>query len=140
MRFRNGIIIGMVAFMVFILTLVIIISSKGSELTSDDYYVKDKKFQKELDARQTASDLKNPAKVSFSNDTLSVSFSDNSLATDVEISFVRPNDKSLDRTINISKVPANIPISFLKKGNYSAVIVYKIKGKFCEQVEDITIK
>lgn len=140
MRFRNGIIIGMVAFMVFILTLVIIISSKGSELTSDDYYVKDKKFQKELDARQTASDLKNPAKVSFSNDTLSVSFSDNSFATDVEISFVRPNDKSLDRTINISKVPANIPISFLKKGNYSAVIVYKIKGKFCEQVEDITIK
>lgn len=140
MRFRNGIIIGMVAFMVFILTLVIIISSKGSELTSDDYYVKDKKFQKELDARQTASDLKNPAKVSFSNDTLSVSFSDNSHATDVEISFVRPNDKSLDRTINISKVPANIPISFLKKGNYSAVIVYKIKGKFCEQVEDITIK
>jgi hypothetical protein len=140
MRFRNGIIIGMVAFMVFILTLVIIISSKGSELTSDDYYVKDKKFQSELDARQKASDLGNPANVKVTNDTLSVSFSDNSVVSDVEISFVRPNDKSLDRTIKIAKIPALIPISFLKKGNYSAEIVYKVKGKYCEQVEDITIK
>ncbi|NBR14186.1 MAG: hypothetical protein EBQ94_10085 [Flavobacteriales bacterium] len=140
MRFRNGIIIGMVAFMAFILTLVIIISSKGSELTSDDYYVKDQNFQAEINARQTASDLGNPAKVRVSNDTLSVSFTDNSTVSDVELSFIRPNDKSLDRTIKISKIPALIPISFLKKGNYKVEIVFKVKGKNCEQVEDITIK
>ena len=42
MKFRNGIIIAMIAFVAFIVTLAIVISSKDSELTSEDYYIEKK--------------------------------------------------------------------------------------------------
>ena len=140
MRFRNGIIIGMVLFMVFILSLVVVISSKGSELTTEDYYLKDKNFQQNINARQLAIDNENPAVVKVENKLLSIAFKENRLAEKVKISFSRPNDKALDREVKIGTIPSTVPVRFLKNGNYDMVITYEIEGEKYEQVEELIVE
>ena len=140
MRFRNGIIAGMVLFMVFILSLVVVLSSKGSELTTEDYYLKDKNFQQNINARQLAMDIKNPAIVKVENKLLSIVFKENRVASNVMISFTRPNDKSLDREVKIGTTPATVPVKFLEKGNYDMTITYQIEGKKYEQVEELIVE
>ncbi len=140
MRFRNGIIAGMVLFMVFILSLVVVLSSKGSELTTEDYYLKDKNFQQNINARQLAMDIKNPAIVKVENKLLSIVFKENRVASNVMISFTRPNDKSLDREVKIGTTPATVPVKFLEKGNYDMTITYQIDGKKYEQVEELIVE
>jgi hypothetical protein len=140
MRFRNGIIAGMVLFMVFILSLVVVLSSKGSELTTEDYYLKDKNFQQNINARQLAMDIQNPAIVKIENKLLSIAFKENRLAENVKISFSRPNDKALDREVKIGSVPSTVPVKFLKNGNYEMVITYEIEGKKYEQVEELIVE
>lgn len=140
MRFRNGIIAGMVLFMVFILSLVVVLSSKGSELTTEDYYLKDKNFQQNINARQLAMDIKNPAIVKVENKLLSIVFKENRVASNVMISFTRPNDKSLDREVKIGTTPATVPVKFLEKGNYDITITYQINGKKYEQVEELIVE
>ena len=140
MAFRNGIIAGMVLFMVFILSLVVVLSSKGSELTTEDYYLKDKNFQQNINARQLAMDIKNPAIVKVENKLLSIVFKENRVASNVMISFTRPNDKSLDREVKIGTTPATVPVKFLEKGNYDMTITYQIEGKKYEQVEELIVE
>jgi hypothetical protein len=140
MRFRNGIIIGMVLFMVFILSLVVVLSSKGSELTTEDYYLKDKNFQQNINARQLAADIHNPAIVKIENKLLSIAFKENRLAEKVKISFSRPNDKALDREVKIGTIPSTVPVRFLKNGNYDMVITYEIEGEKYEQVEELIVE
>jgi len=140
MRFRNGIIVGMVLFMVFILSLVVVLSSKGSELTTEDYYLKDKNFQQNINARQLAMDIKNPAIIKVENKLLSIAFKENRVASNVMISFTRPNDKSLDREIKIGTTPASVPVKFLQKGNYDMTITYQIDSKKYEQVEELIVE
>ncbi len=140
MAFRNGIIAGMVLFMVFILSLVVVLSSKGSELTTEDYYLKDKNFQQNINARQLAMDIKNPAIVKVENKLLSIVFKENRVASNVMISFTRPNDKSLDREVKIGTTPATFPVKFLEKGNYDMTITYQIDGKKYEQVEELIVE
>jgi hypothetical protein len=140
MAFRNGIIAGMVLFMVFILSLVVVLSSKGSELTTEDYYLKDKNFQQNINARQLAMDIQNPAIVKIENKLLSIAFKENRLAENVKISFSRPNDKALDREVKIGSVPSTVPVKFLKNGNYDMVITYEIEGKKYEQVEELIVE
>ena len=140
MRFRNGIIAGMVLFMVFILSLVVVLSSKGSELTTEDYYLKDKNFQQNINARQLAMDIKNPAIIKVKNKLLSIVFKENRVASNVIISFTRPNDKSLDREVKIGTTPATVPVKFLEKGNYDITITYQINGKKYEQVEELIVE
>ncbi len=140
MGFRNGIIAGMVLFMVFILSLVVVLSSKGSELTTEDYYLKDKNFQQNINARQLAMDIQSPAIVKIENKLLSIAFKENRLAENVKISFSRPNDKALDREVKIGSIPSTVPIKFLKNGNYDMVITYEIEGKKYEQVEELIVE
>ena len=130
----------MVLFMVFILSLVVVLSSKGSELTTEDYYLKDKKFQQNINARQLAMDIKNPAIVKVENKLLSIVFKENRVASNVMISFTRPNDKSLDREVKIGTTPATVPVKFLEKGNYDITITYQINGKKYEQVEELIVE
>jgi hypothetical protein len=140
MGFRNGIIAGMVLFMVFILSLVVVLSSKGSELTTEDYYLKDKNFQQNINARQLAMDIQNPAIVKIENKLLSIAFKENRLAEKVKISFSRPNDKALDREVKIGTIPSTVPVKFLKNGNYDMVITYEIEEKKYEQVEELIVE
>lgn len=126
--------------MVFILSLVVVLSSKGSELTTEDYYLKDKNFQQNINARQLAMDIKNPAIVKVENKLLSIVFKENRVASNVMISFTRPNDKSLDREVKIGTTPATVPVKFLEKGNYDMTITYQIDGKKYEQVEELIVE
>jgi hypothetical protein len=128
MRFRNGIIIAMIAFVAFIVTMGIIISSKDSELISEDYYIKEKSFNEDFEAQQRAADHKNPIKVE--NRENSIYFL-NSSQLDIEqinITFIRMNDGQADFSIKNHDIKVLIPKQKLAKGNYEIQIRYKVKN------------
>jgi hypothetical protein len=85
-------------------------------------------------------DIKNPAVVKVENKLLSIVFKENRVASNVMISFTRPNDKSLDREVKIGTTPATVPVKFLEKGNYDMTITYQIEGEKYEQVEELIVE
>ncbi len=140
MGFRNGIIIGMVAFIVFILTLVLIINSKGADLTSEEYYLNEKKFDSELEAREQAKKYKFPLKMVTKEKIIEFYSTENHKLSDLKIEFTRPNDKSLDRTFESIKLPFTLPTKLLKKGNYLVKSSFIIDNQKLEQDTSLTIK
>jgi hypothetical protein len=140
MGFRNAIIIGMLAFVGFILTLVFVINSKGAELTSEEYYLNEKKFDSELEARERAKELKFPLKIELKDQSIEFSSDDNSKVSNLQIEFTRLNDKSLDRTFDFKELPFSIPTKILKQGNYLVKSSFSFDHQKLEQDTSLTIK
>jgi hypothetical protein len=129
MRFRNGIIIAMMAFVAFIVTLAAVINSKNSELVSEDYYIKEKSFNDEYDAQQRALNHKNPIKV-FKRQALICFENQSDLAIEkIDLAFLRMNDEKADFNIKNQVVPAGILSAKLKKGNYQIQIHYEVRNQ-----------
>ncbi len=140
MGFRNGIIIGMLAFVGFILTLVFVINSKGAELTSEEYYLNEKKFDSELEARERAKKLKFPLKIDLKDQSIEFSSDENSKISNLQVEFTRLNDKSLDRTFDFKALPFSIPTKILEKGNYLVKSSFIFDNQKLEQDTSLTIK
>ena len=140
MGFRNGIIIGMLAFVGFILTLVFVINSKGAELTSEEYYLNEKKFDSELEARERAKELKFPLKIDLKDQSIEFSYDENSKISNLQVEFTRLNDKSLDRTFDFKALPFSISTKILEKGNYLVKSSFIFDNQKLEQDTSLTIK
>lgn len=140
MGFRNGIIIGMLAFVGFILTLVFVINSKGAELTSEEYYLNEKKFDAELEARERAKKLKFPLKIEIKNKSIEFSSDENSRVSYLKVELTRLNDKSLDRTFDFKALPISIPTKILEKGNYLVKSSFIFDNQKLEQDTSLTVK
>lgn len=140
MGYRNGIIIGMLAFVGFILTLVFVINSKGAELTSEEYYLNEKKFDAELEARERAKKLKFPLKIDLRDQSIEFSSDESSRVSNLQIEFTRLNDKSLDRTFDFKALPFSIPTKILEKGNYLVKSSFIFDNQKLEQDTSLTIK
>lgn len=128
MRFRNGIIIAMIAFVAFIVTMGIIISSKDSELISEDYYIKEKSFNEDFEAQQRAADHKNPIKVENRENGIYFLNSSQLVIEQINITFIRMNDGQADFSIKNHDIKVLIPKQKLAKGNYEIQIRYKVKN------------
>ena len=129
MRFRNGIIIAMIAFVAFIVTLAVMINSKNSELISEDYYLKEKLFNDDYDAQQRAVNHKNPIKL-IKRQALICFENQSDLAIEkIELAFVRMNDGKADFNLKNQDVPSCILSDKLKKGNYQIQIRYEVSNQ-----------
>jgi hypothetical protein len=128
MRFRNGIIIAMIAFVAFIVTMGIIISSKDSELISEDYYIKEKSFNEDFDAQQRAADYKNPIKLENRENGIYFLNSSQLVIEQINITFIRMNDGQADFFIKNHDIKVLIPKQKLAKGNYEIQIRYKVNN------------
>jgi hypothetical protein len=128
MRFRNGIIIAMIAFVAFIVTMGIIISSKDSELISEDYYIKEKSFNEDFDAQQRAADYKNPIKLENRENGIYFLNSSQLVIEQINITFIRMNDGQADFSIKNHDIKVLIPKQKLAKGNYEIQIRYKVNN------------
>ncbi len=140
MIFRNGIIIGMIAFIIFIVSMVLVLNSKGSDLTTDDYYLKEGTFESELKARRLAIEFNNPLSIKISDNNIIFLCDNKTKVTDLMVEFTRMNNKNLDKSVSIDKLPYAIPVKNFVKGNYYIKSIYKIKNQSLEQDTSIVLK
>lgn len=134
MRFRNGIIIAMVAFVAFIVTLALVINSKDSELISEDYYIKEKNFNQDFDAQQRAANHQNPIKVE--NQVNGIFFRNASSLNieHIDVTFTRMNDGQSDFSVKNHDIRTCIPKQKLAKGNYEVQLRYQVNNEPYMQV------
>ena len=128
MRFRNGIIIAMIAFVAFIVTMALVISSKDSELISEDYYIKEKSFNEDFDAQQRAADNKNPITVENRENGIYFKNSSQLAVPNIDVTFIRMNDGKADFSLKNHDINVLIPKQKLAKGNYEIQIRYKVNN------------
>jgi hypothetical protein len=141
MNWGKGITIFMVAFMSFILYMVITLMTKGnSELESEDYYKKEIKYQNEINAQRNANRKKEKVKITDSQEYLTFTFPGNEKIEEISIEFYRPNNSKNDISFNEQNT-SNVLIDKKKliKGLYIVSISYRVKGAFYMQKEEITI-
>ena len=134
MRFRNGIIIAMIAFVGFIVTMALVISSKDSELISEDYYIKEKSFNEDFEAQQRAADNKNPIKVENRENGIYFLNSSQLAIQNIDLTFIRMNDGKADFSLKNHDINVLIPKQKLAKGNYEIQIRYKVNNIHFMQV------
>lgn len=134
MKFRNGIIIAMISFVAFIVTLALVINSKDTELISEDYYIQEKSFNQDYTAQQRAADYKNPIKINLKNKGL-IFINESSLEIEkIDLSFVLMNNGSADFSIKDHVLGTVISTDKLSKGVYEVQIRYHIQNEPFMQV------
>lgn len=134
MKFRNGIIIAMISFVAFIVTLALVINSKDTELISEDYYIQEKSFNQDYAAQQRAADYKNPIKINLKNKGL-IFTNESSLEIEkIDLSFVLMNNGSADFSIKDHVLGTVISTDKLSKGVYEVQIRYHIQNEPFMQV------
>ncbi|MFM1946100.1 MAG: FixH [Bacteroidota bacterium] len=134
MRFRNGIIIAMIAFVAFIVTLAIVISSKDSELISEDYYIKEKSFNEDFDAQQRAADNKNPIQVVGRDELICFVNTSELDIQKLDLEFIRMNHGKADFTLKNQNLQTCLQSKKLEQGNYEIQMRYKVKNQDFLQV------
>lgn len=140
MAFRNGIIISMIAFICFIVTLVVIINSKNNDLTNEEYYLRDRDFQSSIDARQRAEEWNNPIQIKQNDTEMCITYPTNLSLSDITVLLARPNNKKLDRKLSIHDSNYTLSKTELSKGHYDVCINYLKEGKAYEQISTLIIQ
>lgn len=143
MAFRNGIIIFMGLFMVFIVTLGILMQREGSDLVSDDYYAHDRAYQQEIEAMQIASRFNNALRIHQTIDSLVFSWKEGENPSPISLYFMRPNDKKFDKMFEIhvnDHQTVRLPKSLFQRGNYHVEARYTMSGDSCLQRLALRIK
>lgn len=136
MAFRNGIIIFMGLFMVFIVTLGILMQREGSDLVSDDYYAQDRAYQHEMEAMQLANRFNNALSINQTLDSLVFVWKEGRTPSPISLYFMRPNDKKFDKEFEINvndHKSVRLPKSLFERGNYQVEARYTMSGDSCLQ-------
>jgi hypothetical protein len=137
----KGIAIAMIAFMTFILYMVITLMSKKTDLESEDYYKKEIEFDKEINAITNTNKLKEKVKISQNEDFVVLQFPLIKSIDSIKVLMFRPDNDEDDQTFEIkdSKM-LMIPNKKLKLGIYEMKIQFKIENELYMQKESIVIK
>jgi hypothetical protein len=137
----RGITIVMIAFMTFILYMVITLMSKNTDLESEDYYQKEIEFEKEITATKNTNKLKEKVIVSDNKEYIVVQFPNLEKLDSISVLLFRPDNDKDDQifTEENSKV-LMIPKKKLKLGVYDLKIQYKVDNELYMQKESIVIK
>jgi hypothetical protein len=126
MIFRNGIIVAMIAFVAFIVTLAVVINSQKTELISEDYYIKEKYFNDDFEAQQRAADLKNPIKLMHDEHGIHFVNLCKQDIQSIDLSFVLMNNGGEDFTIKNHPLNASISKDKFSKGIYEIQLRYEV--------------
>lgn len=134
MKFRNGIIVAMIAFVAFIVTMAVVINSKKSELISEDYYIREKSFNADFDAQQRAMDLKNPIKLIRKKNGIGFLNQSKLNIQKIDLSFVLMNDRGADFSIKNHDINTLIHNDKFAKGIYEVQMRYVVNELPCLQI------
>ncbi|ADY50954.1 FixH family protein [Pseudopedobacter saltans DSM 12145] len=126
MNWGKGIVIGLAAFMSFVLCLVILMFRAPDDSYDEDYYEKGLSYDKEYGQKQNVLDDNAKPKVIIEDKKITVSF--NGLDSG-KLTFYRPANNKLDRIYKLSEVQTEIATNNLEKGEWKLISEWHYKGK-----------
>ncbi len=141
MNWGKGLTIVIIAFMSFILYMVITLMTKGNaDLVSEDYYKKEIEYEKEISALKNTEASKEKVVVMDKGDFIIFQFPTTKNIENIEIQLLRPNNDKKDVTVT-EKNTKNVMIEKKKlvKGIYKASIHYTSQGQRFLQKEELKI-
>lgn len=134
MNFGTKIVIALVIFVVFILSLgFMMMRASNKETPEDNYYEKDLRYEQEIQAQKNAATLSE--KVSFrvnENKTLTIFFPKEVKGYQGEVNFIRPDNAKDDKTFPLSlseKNEQSFDIQGFKKGLWKVQAKWKMNNK-----------
>ncbi|NVK62942.1 MAG: FixH family protein [Flavobacteriales bacterium] len=140
MNWGKGLMMAMIAFMAFIVTLVVSLVSHDVQLDTEDYYQLDLAYDGEMEAMNRANGLEEQIALTKEENGYVVEIPSNQFITDVSVFFNRPNDKTQDFVIEVGdKRMEKIPLDKLHPGVYNIEYRYFSKGKACLQKDRIYV-
>lgn len=140
MNWGKGIIIAMALFIGFITFLVISLVSHTIDLESEDYYTKEINYEQEITALENGNKLNSKIVVLSQKEFVVVQIPEKENLTKIQIVFIRPDNKKLDKSYLISGTKSYlIPKTELTKGTYNVEIHFENNKTTCMQKESIII-
>lgn len=141
MNWGKGIFIALSIFIVFIVTLVVIMFRQNVELETEDYYLQEIAYQDEITALNNAQALAELPEIKLNDQHLTVQLPGEAEYTNVVLNLLRPDDKSKDQEISITNTRTFlIDNKDLSQGKYLIKLSYEVDGKPCLQKDEIYIK
>lgn len=139
MNWGKGIVIGMAAFMTFIIVLVVGLMMNRVDLESEDYYKREINYQEEITAQENANKLESKIEIISNTEFLVVKVPEGEF-TKIEMHLSRPNDQKMDKLFKIEGTKSFlINKKELEKGLYTVELSYMVDNKPCLQKESVTI-
>jgi len=138
MNWGKGLTIAIIAFMSFILYMVITLMTKGNaDLVSEDYYKKEIEYEKEITALKNSENATEKVTINNKGEFIVFQFPTTKEIDNIEIHLLRPNNDKADLTFS-EKDTKNVMIEKkkLEKGIYKASIRYNSEGQpFLQKAE-----
>ena len=141
MNWGKGLTIAIIAFMSFILYMVITLMTKGNaDLVSEDYYKKEIEYEKEITALKNSENSTEKVTINNKGEFIVFQFPTTKEIDNIEIHLLRPNNDKADLTFS-EKDTKNVMIEKkkLEKGVYKASIRYDSEGQPFLQKEELNI-
>jgi hypothetical protein len=141
MNWGKGLTIAIIAFMSFILYMVITLITKGNaDLVSEDYYKKEIEYEKEITALKNSDNATEKVTINDKGEFIVFQFPTTKEIDNIEIHLLRPNNDKGDVTFS-EKDTKNVMIEKknLEKGIYKASIKYDSEGQPFLQKEELNI-
>ena len=139
MNWGKGIVIGMAAFMTFIIVLVVGLMMNRVDLESEDYYKREINYQEEITAQENANKLESKIEIISNKEFVIVKVPEGEF-TKIEMRLSRPNDQKMDKLFKIEGTKSFlINKKELEKGLYTVELSYMVDNKPCLQKESVTI-
>ena len=141
----TGIIIGIVVFVIFTLSMTIIFLSEDVHLVTDDYYEKTLTYQDEIDKQSRTKALNEEVKINFNGKMIHIQFPSDYQNKNImgEVHFYRPSDPALDFIIPLQidkKGSQVIPVERIEKGFWRLKINWLMNEEAFYNERTITIK
>lgn len=142
----TGIVVGMILFMGFIITLSTKMIGSKVDLVTKDYYEQGIEFEEHLNQVKAANALSQPVTVNVDYTasqvqiTLPAEFSNQ--AVEGTVLFFRPSEKNKDFSVSLkpdSNLKQNVSLEKLDKGNWWIKLQWKANGKDYYYEEEVVI-
>ena len=141
MNWGKGILIGMILFMSFIVTLVVIMVSNKSDLVAEDYYDKELAYNEQFAAMQHYANAGEEIELNAVSDTLYIRFPEVFRNKKVSVSLSRPDNQAQDAQFKLmAGEEVMIPTAKMPKGAFDCKITGKYNGKPFEFSKSIMLK
>jgi nitrogen fixation protein FixH len=136
LNWGTGIVLAFIGFISFIMFFVYQMNTDhraNHDLVTEDYYVKELAFQKEIDAEKEANALPNHLQIEKAEEGLQIRFPEDMDPTKISgiVSLYRPSNKHLDFDLPVSLSNAHllIPDKRLLGGRWDISIHWSYEGK-----------
>lgn len=141
MDWGKGILLTIIAFVVLIMTMVVIsVRMDGIELVTQNYYEEEIKFQNQINQTNSANEIEREV-ISF-DEVSKILKLDLPQGTKGSLQIFRPSDASLDQTIRVDVANdgvTNIPLTAYKSGYWRLKLKWSENGVSRYQEKKITI-